>query len=291
MERIVERFNHFEGLLGSLELVSAFFLVLIVLESVWDLVSGRRQFAETGANFAIGLVNYLLERTAYGLVFVIPLFVVEAFVPWRLGIAWWTWPLSLLAADLTYYWMHRWEHEVRLLWSYHSVHHSSPEYNLSTSVRLAWVEGAVEWVFFVPMLLLGFDVVQTVLAIAVVVAYQTWIHTERVGKLGWLDRWLNTPSVHRVHHGANERYLDRNYGGVLIIWDRLFGTYQAEEEPVVFGITKPLRSSNPLVINFHELVAIFRDAWSASRWSHVFLHIFGHPAWRPPPDVDDGQGS
>ncbi len=268
----------------AMGLISLFFLGLAVLELIWDRVTGGRpRLAETGANVAIAAGNELLNRTAYGAVFVVGLFLAEPLALFDIPMGgWWSWALAILAADFSYYWMHRWEHEIRVLWAYHSVHHSSPEFNLSTAYRLAWVEGLVEWLFFVPMVIVGFDPVQTLVAILVVVIYQTWIHTQKIGRLGWLDRVFNTPSAHRVHHGANTRYLDRNYGGILILWDRLFGTYQAEDEPVQFGITEPLGSANPLVINFHEFLAIARDCLKSARLSNVRRFIFGRPGWRPP---------
>jgi len=274
-------FAAFAEPLAVLEVVGLVFLVAVLAESAWDIVTRRRGKGETFANFAIALGNQLLDRTVFGNVFVIGLFVAEAFVPWRLPVTGWSFLLALLAADFTYYWMHRWEHEIRILWAYHSVHHSSPEFNLSTSLRLGWVEGLIEWIFFVPMILLGFGAAQTIVALLVVVVYQTWIHTERVGKLGPLDRIFNTPSVHRVHHGSNPKYIDKNYGGILIVWDRLFGTYQAEEEPVKFGITTPVGSINPVVINFQEVGRIIRDVARSGRLSHALGYVFGRPGWQP----------
>lgn len=281
------RFDEFTNTFAVLEVIGLVFLLAIVSEAAWDIFKGRRKKGETFANFAIAVGNHLLDRTAYGLVFILGLFVVEHFVTWRLPMTWQTWIAALVAADMTYYWMHRFEHEIRILWAYHSVHHSSPEYNLSTSMRLAWVEGMIEWIFFVPMILMGFDVVQTIIALSIVIMYQTWIHTERVGKLGWADKIFNTPSVHRVHHGSDAKHLDKNYGGILIIWDRLFGTYQAEEEPVTFGVTTPIGSVNPITINFHEFVQIFQDAFGAKTIGNAIGYIFGRPGWRPgaPPDA------
>ena len=275
------RFDAFAETFEIIELISLIFAIAIIFEAAWDILTGRRKKGETFANFGIALCNHLLERTLYGLVFILGLFVVENFVPWRIPFTWWSWTISIVLADITYYWMHRWEHEVRILWSYHSVHHSSPEYNLSTSLRLAWVEGLIEWIFFVPMILIGFDVVQTIIALVVVVVYQTWIHTERIGKLGWLDRIFNTPSVHRVHHGTGEMCIDKNYGGILIIWDRLFGTYQAEKTKVTYGLTKQIGSVNPIIINIYEPWQIIKDVARSKRFSHALGYIFGKPGWQP----------
>ena len=284
MDTIETRIAEFASWFDWLAYIALTFYGLMLLEIVWDMFTRERDGpGETMANFAISLGNLLLELTAFGAVFVIGLLLAELMAPFDLPVNGWTWVLAVLAADLTYYWMHRAEHRVRILWAYHSVHHSSPEFNLTTAMRLAWTEGLFEWVFFVPMVLVGFDAVQALVAILIVVTYQTWIHTQKIGKLGWLDGIFNTPSTHRVHHGANGSYLDKNYGGILIIWDRMFGTYQREREPVVFGITEPVSSLNPIVINFHEFYAILRDCIAAGRLADVWGYVFKPPGWRPGP--------
>lgn len=282
MDDLERQFAEFTGMLTILEIAGLIFLLALVSETVWDFASGTRKKGwETLANFVIGVVNVLLERTIYGLVFVVGLYLMQPFALFSIPSTWWTWILAVLAADFTYYWMHRWEHEVRILWSFHSVHHSSPEFNFTTALRLAWLEGLIEWIFFLPMLLIGFSVVQTIIALSIVVAYQSWIHTEKVGKLGWLDGIFNTPSVHRVHHGSNDAYLDKNYGGLLILWDRLFGTYQKEEQIVIYGIKSPLGTSNPFVINFREPFSIIADVWHAKSVREAFGYVFGKPGWKP----------
>ena len=153
------------------------------------------------------------------------------------------------------------------------------EFNLSTSMRLSWVESSYSWIFFVPMVVFGFDVVQILVSFLAVLIYQTWIHTERIGTLGWLDKVFNTPSIHRVHHGTNAKYIDKNYGGFLILWDRLFGTYQAEEETVIYGVLDPVNSINPVKINFIEYFKIAVDAARSRSLSDAFRYIFGRPGW------------
>lgn len=260
IETVETRFLALFDLFQLVEIAGLVLLMLAVTETLWDLVTGSRSsLRETGANTVIAIVNALLERTVFGLVFVVGLAVTEAFASTRLPMTWWSWVAAVLLADFLYYWMHRAEHRIRILWAYHSVHHSSPEFNLTTALRLAWIEGVFEWVFFAPMVLLGFDLVQTVGAIVIVVAYQGWIHTEKIGRLGPLEKILNTPSAHRVHHACNRQYLDKNYGGILIIWDRMFGTYEPEDEQPIYGITVPVGSSNPFWINIVEYVRIFRE--------------------------------
>lgn len=283
MDDLELRFDAYTGILELLGLYGLAMIGLAIIEILWDLAFTKRPgWKETAANIAIAAVNSLLERTAYGAVFIIALAVAESFLPYRLPVNAWSWIAALLLADFTYYWMHRFEHEIRALWAYHSVHHSSPEFNLTTAFRLAWVEGLVEWVFFLPMILLGFDLIQTLVALFFVVAYQTWIHTQKIDRLGWLDKIFNTPSVHRVHHGSNPEYLDKNYGGILILWDRMFGTYQAETEPVIFGVTKPLETANPITINFGEFLAIARDCLRAKSAGDAWHYLVRRPGWEPP---------
>ncbi len=285
MVDINARFLAFTDLFDVLGIISIGFFVLIIMETVWDILTGRRgRMRETIANAAIAAGNFLLDRTVFGLSFVVGLSIASSFAFFAIPLTWWSWVLAVIAADFTYYWMHRIEHEVRILWAYHSVHHSSPEFNLSTSLRLSWVEGLFEWIFFVPMILLGFDPVQTIAALLIVVIYQTWPHTQKIGKLGWADRVFNTPSVHRVHHGSNGNFLDKNYGGILIIWDRVFGTYQAEDAQVIYGVINPVRSSNPIVINFHEYWQILKDIRQASALRDVLGYLFGKPGWTSSPD-------
>lgn len=273
--------EHVELFIG-IEVVGLVFLALTIGETILDFATGRRpSLRESLANALIYIGNLLLDRTLIGASFVIGLLVAEGFAVAEIPLTWTTWCLAVLAADFTYYWMHRAEHEIRLLWAVHNTHHSSPEYNLTTSFRLSWVESLHEWVFFVPMVLLGFDVVQVLGALLVVVVYQTWIHTEKVGRLGWMDKVFNTPSVHRVHHASNPQYLDKNYGGVLIVWDRLFGTYAPEEAPVTYGITMPIGSHNPLVINFKEYAMLFRDIRRATGWRAALGFAFHAPGWSP----------
>ncbi len=284
MDPIEEQFAAFAGTLDVVEILGLAFLIAVVSETVWDVIRGTRgTLRETFANAAIAIVSALLERTIYGLIFIIGLVIASYFALFDLPDTWWTFPLAILVADFTYYWMHRCEHEVRLFWANHSVHHSSPEFNFSTALRISWVDALIEWVFFIPMILIGFSVAETVVGLVVVVAYQSWIHTEKVGKLGWLDKIFNTPSVHRVHHGSNAQYIDKNYGGLLIIWDRMFGTYEPEEEKVIYGITTPLETSNPVRINFHEYLMILRDLRRARSLSNALGYLFRRPGWRPKP--------
>jgi len=172
--------------------------------------------------------------------------------------AWWTWVTLFFIDDLVYYVFHRVSHESRLFWNFHVVHHSSEQYNLSVAVRQSWFSGILHWMFYAPIMLLGFAPWMFFLMHGLNLVYQFWIHTKLIDKLGPLEWVLNTPSHHRVHHGVNEPYLDRNYAGVLIIWDRLFGSFIEETETPRYGIIHPLRSYNPIWINTHGWVEMWQ---------------------------------
>ncbi len=197
--------------------------------------------------------------------------------------AWWVWVAGVLLYDFLYYWYHRLGHEVNVLWAAHVVHHQSEDYNLSTALRQTSSSYLLSWVFYLPMALLGFPP-ELFLAVSLIdLLYQFWIHTEQVGSLGVLDRVLATPSNHRVHHAVNDRYVDRNYGGILILWDRLFGTFQPElaTERCVYGTRDPLRSWNPLWANLHTYAALVRDAVHAHSWADKLRVFVRRPGWRP----------
>ncbi|MEQ8206977.1 MAG: sterol desaturase family protein [Woeseia sp.] len=193
------------------------------------------------------------------------------------------WLLALLAFDFCYYWFHRCSHEVSILWASHAVHHQSEDYNLSTALRQTSTGFLFGWLFYLPLFVIGIplEVVLTVNAIDLI--YQFWVHTQHIGKLGWLDRVFITPSNHRVHHAQNEVYIDRNYGGILILWDRLFGSYQKEldSEPVIFGVRKPLASWNPFYANWQVYEYLWFDAARTKRWRDKLGVWFRRTGWRP----------
>jgi sterol desaturase/sphingolipid hydroxylase (fatty acid hydroxylase superfamily) len=191
----------------------------------------------------------------------------------------WAWLVLFFAEDLCYYGFHRAHHEVRALWAAHVNHHSSTHYNLSTALRQAVLTPLTGPWFWLPLPLLGFPPWMVLTAQAWSLLYQFGLHTEAIRTLGPLEWILNTPSHHRVHHGTNVRYLDRNHGGILIIWDRLFGTFAAEREPVVYGLTTDLRSFRPLVVAFHEVAAIVRDVVRARGLFAKLGYVFAPPGW------------
>ena len=194
-----------------------------------------------------------------------------------------TWIALFVADDFAYYWFHRTHHEVRLFWASHVVHHSSERYNLSTALRQTWTPFSA-LPFWMVLGFMGFAPWMILLQQSISLLYQFFIHTERIGKL-WnpIEFVMNTPSHHRVHHGSNAQYLDKNYGGILIIWDRLFGTFEAEKERVRYGLTKNIDTFNPLRVATHEWVAIGRDLRRAKSWSARWGHLFRRPGWSPEP--------
>jgi sterol desaturase/sphingolipid hydroxylase (fatty acid hydroxylase superfamily) len=193
----------------------------------------------------------------------------------------WSLPAAMVAWDFMYYWNHRWMHEIRLFWANHVTHHSSERYNLSTALRQPWSGYLMSWAFL-PMPLLGIPAHHVAKAGQINLLYQYWIHTEAIDKLPRpLEAVLNTPSHHRVHHGANPQYLDKNYGGILIVWDKLFGTFEPEVRRIKYGLTKNIRTYNPIRIGYHEFVDIARDVVRATGWRNKLGHVVRRPGWRP----------
>jgi sterol desaturase/sphingolipid hydroxylase (fatty acid hydroxylase superfamily) len=222
-----------------------------------------------------GLLPAWIERVPFG----------GLAVPGASGIdwaAWGSWTAAFLLVDLAYYFLHRYSHTIHVLWAGHVVHHSSEEYNLTVALRQSALHGILSWVFFIPLAIIGLPWQLFAACYALNLVYQFWIHTREIDRLPLgLEWWLNTPSHHRVHHGVNPQYQDKNYAGALIIWDRLFGTFEPEQEPVVYGITTPLESWNPVWANVHIFADIVHDAVRTRRWRDKWRVVFGHPGFRP----------
>jgi sterol desaturase/sphingolipid hydroxylase (fatty acid hydroxylase superfamily) len=267
-------------------LATPVFLLLIGIEWLVGLRRGRNTYRLNDALNSIGLgilsqlvgvFSKLMAIGIYSLVF-------AHFSLWQLPAdAPWVWALALLLYDLCYYCLHRAGHRCALLWAAHAVHHQSEDYNLSTALRQTssgWIAG---WLFYLPMAVLGFPPLVFAVVALVDLLYQFWVHTQQIGRLGWFDRWFCSPSNHRVHHAVNERYLDRNYGGILIVWDRLFGSFEEEDdaEPCVYGTRSPLRSWNPLWANLQVYADLLRDSRHAAHWTDKLRVWFAPPGWRP----------
>ena len=194
-----------------------------------------------------------------------------------------TWVIALLLYDFCYYWVHRTGHEINIFWASHVVHHSSEEFNLSTALRQSSTGFLFRWIFYIPLALLGFPVKVFIIVGLIDFVYQYWVHTKLIGRLGWLEYVVVTPSNHRVHHGQNDYCMDKNYGGIFSFWDRMFGTYadEREDEIPVYGVRKPLQSWNPLWANLNHFVLIWQQVRQAQGWRNKLMHVFGTPAWTP----------
>ncbi|MCG3174524.1 MAG: hypothetical protein GMKNLPBB_02768 [Myxococcota bacterium] len=260
------------------------FLVLIMLELA---VSRRRKvrvyrFADAISDLSNGVGNRVIDALAHALLAGVYHYVHSN---WTLvkfpGGHWAPWVIALVGLDFLYYWWHRASHVINCLWASHIVHHQSEDYNLAVALRQEWIGLFTGFVFYLPLAFLGIPVEAFIFSGAVSLLYQFWIHTQLVPKLGFLEEFLNTPSHHRVHHAINPQYLDKNFGAILIIWDRMFGTFEREQEKPAYGITSPLNNFNPLWANLHYWVEIFRLSAAASRWSEKIFAFAAHPRWRP----------
>lgn len=194
---------------------------------------------------------------------------------------WWSYTLLFILVDFIYYWFHRYSHEINVFWGAHVVHHQSEDYNLSVALRQSTFQGLVSGMFYLPLAVLGFNPISFVIIGTFQTLYQFWIHTEAIDKTwGWFEYIFNTPSHHRVHHGRNPEYIDKNHGGTLIIWDRMFRTFEPERAPVVYGVTTPLASWNPIWANF-DYFETLGDEMRAMRWWDRLQLLWRKPGWRP----------
>ena len=263
-----------------------FFFVLIAVELVADRVRGQRNFtlADSINSLSTGVLSTSTGLLTKGVGLLTYALAWEHLALLRLPQgAWWVWLLAFVLYDFCYYWLHRLGHERNVLWAAHSVHHQSEEYNLTTALRQTSSGFIFSWVFYLPLALIGVPPLVFITVASLNLLYQFWVHTRHVPKLGWLEGVLITPSNHRVHHAQNPVYLDRNYGGVFIFWDRLFGTFKEEDpaEPVVFGVTTPLASWNPLWANLQFYAQLWDDARRAERFWDKLRIWFMPTGWRP----------
>jgi sterol desaturase/sphingolipid hydroxylase (fatty acid hydroxylase superfamily) len=271
-----------------------FFVLLLVVEALtyrhlqsdglvgYELKYTRTSIAMGLGNVAVNAIWKLAVLAVYAALYEL--------TPLRLDAGdWWVWVLLFFADDLAYYWFHRVSHESRVFWASHVVHHSSQHYNLSTAVRQTWVP-MTYLPFWLPLPLLGFEPWMILLAQSWSLIYQFGLHTERIGKLPrGLEAVLNTPSHHRVHHGANEQYLDRNYGGILVIWDRLFRSFEPEGERVRYGLTTNIETNNVFRVAFHEYAAILHDLRRVRGWREKWRVLLRGPGYEPPELTSAGE--
>lgn len=263
-----------------------FFILAIVLELVYGLLRQHNTYRlnDSVNSLSLGVLSQAQRFVTLGVGGYVYHLITEHFsLPLMDAGHWSTWVLAMVLYDFCYYWLHRMGHERTVLWAAHVAHHQSEDYNLTTALRQTSTGFLLGWIFYIPMYLVGIpaEVVVTVGSINLI--YQFWVHTEHVPKLGWYEWLFVTPSNHRVHHAQNDRYLDRNYGGLFILWDRLFGTFQEEldEEPVVFGIRGPLRSWNPVKALTHVYVDMALDSWRTANWRDKLRVWVARTGWRP----------
>src|SRR3954453_9558600 len=252
------------------------FLLLLTVEAVLaaTMRRGLYEVKDTAASLTMGIGNVIVGLFAKAMMFLLFTWLYKFRIV-TLPNVWWVWVMAFFADEFSYYWFHRTSHECRLWWASHVVHHSSQRYNLGTALRQTWTGSLYSFVFWMWMPLVGFPPVMILTMQALSLLYQFWIHTELVKHMGPLEFVLNTPSHHRVHHASNTQYLDRNHGGTLVIWDRIFGTFAKEEEVPIYGLTKKINTYNPVRIAFHEWADIIRDVLSATTWTQRWRYVFG----------------
>ena len=256
--------------------------VLLIVEGIHSYKEDKHLFkkSDTLSNLAVGAGYIVCNISSKGL----QLFIFECvskFSLFHISERWYVWVFSILAADIAYYWYHRASHEVGWFWAVHVFHHSSEQYNLSIAFRVPWMKNFTGGIlFWIWMPLIGFNPVITFFSIEVCLLYQAFLHTEAVRKLPqFIEYIFNTPSHHRVHHSSNFKYLDKNHGGILIIWDKLFGTFQKEEEKPRYGLTTKLESYNPLKITFHEWVTMFKKMIHSGSFRNAVNYLIQPPGW------------
>lgn len=259
------------------------FFILIAVEYLWAKAKGMQVYR---INDAVSNISCGIGQQLTGILFKTALFFSYFWlyeharlfsIPEEL--LWWF--VLFIGVDFCYYWFHRFSHEVNMIWATHIVHHQSEDYNLSVALRQSSFQGFFSLIFYLPLAVLGFSPLMTLTVIAINTLYQFWIHTELIRTMGWFEWIFNTPSHHRVHHGSNPEYIDKNHGGTFIIWDRLFGTFQQELKPVVYGITTPLKSWDPLHANVHYWRDLIQQAKKLPGITNKIKVFVMPPGWNP----------
>lgn len=266
-----------------------FFVLTLVIEVVYTSFKKMNAYTtkDAAASITMGLGNVfigLLSKVmVLGLLTILYMNIRIFTIPFN----WWAWLLIFFADDFCYYWFHRISHENRFFWASHVVHHSSTRYNLSTALRQTWTGSLVSFVFWLPLAIIGFHPAMILAQMSISLLYQYWIHTETINKLPkWFEAVFNTPSHHRVHHATNPQYLDRNHAGILIIWDKLFGTFEPEVEKPIYGLVKNINTYNPVKIAFIEWYHLLKDVFtSRTHWMNRLKYFYKPPGWK-----HDGSG-
>ncbi len=260
------------------------YILLILLELAYERWSGRHTYrlADAVTSIDTAVLRMLLEGPLRLLLVVPYAWLYEHARLWTLDpTSPWTWLLGFVAVDFCFYWAHRSLHRYNLLWGAHQPHHSSEDFNLSTALRKGAFQTAFDWPFYLPLALLGLPLPLFLVLLGAQLVYQFWIHSQHVGRLGMLEWFMVTPSNHRVHHGQNDRYIDKNHGGVFIVWDRLFGTFADETEAVRYGVTTPVRTFDPLRLQFSWWRLLWADAVATRSWWDKLRLWWMPTGWRP----------
>ena len=256
------------------------FIALIIIEVV---ISAKKKlnlykFKDSTANITMGLGSVVIGLLTKTFAFFVFLWIYQ-FRLFEIPNTWWMWGLLLLADDVTFYWYHRLAHQVRFFWAAHVQHHSSEHMNFSVALRQSWGEPFIKFLFYIWLPFIGFNPVYILIMQAISLVYQFFPHTKLVGKLGPIEWIFNTPSHHRVHHATQVQYLDKNHAGILIIWDRMFGTFQKEIEVPTYGITVNINSFSPLKIASHEYISLWQDMRRAKKLSDKIKYLINPPGW------------
>jgi alkylglycerol monooxygenase len=267
-------------------LATPVFLLLIAIEFAWGHAKGRNTYRLNDAVSSIGLGMLSQVSAVFTSLFRIGIYTaiyssVALYPNAEFWNTWYGWLIALVFYDFCYYWLHRAGHESAVFWAAHVVHHQSQDYNLSTALRQTSSGALLGWIFYVPMAVAGVPPLIFGIVALIDLLYQFWVHTEHVPRLGWFDRWFCSPSNHRVHHAVNDRYLDKNYGGILIVWDRIFGSFREEDEKCIYGTRAPLDSWDPLWANAEVYWALGKESWHARNWGDKLRVWFKPPGWRP----------
>ncbi|WP_207493676.1 sterol desaturase family protein [Aridibaculum aurantiacum] len=259
------------------------FVILVVAEWVYSHKEQKQlyEIKDAFSSMALGIGNVLSGFVSKALVFGCATLIYQYRLFTLESSLWWVWVLAFFADDISYYWFHRSSHHVRFFWASHVVHHSSQHYNLAAALRQTWTGNFTgSFIFWMWMPLVGFHPLMVMLMQQFSLIYQFWIHTETINKMPhWFEFILNTPSHHRVHHATDLKYLDKNHGGILIIWDRLFGSFQPEEEKPTYGLTKNVNSFHPVKVAFHEWENLAKDIARGRSLSNAFKYLVNPPGW------------
>lgn len=265
------------------------FVITVIVEAILTVKVklDEYEFKDAATSITMGLGNVALGLLSKGVMFALFIWLYK-YRFFTIPFTWWAWVVLLFAEDFVYYWNHRIAHESRLFWASHVVHHSSQKYNLSTALRQTWTGGFYTFIFWLPLILVGFHPIMIITQMSISLLYQYWIHTELIDKLPrWFEAIFNTPSHHRVHHATNPQYLDRNHAGIFIIWDKLFGTFEPEVEKPVYGLVKNIETYNPLKVAFVEWYHMLKDAFTCrTSFTKRLLYFIKPPGWK-----HDGSGT